>query len=66
MQTSKSVQTCVIIIQSIAMKTCVMFNIIVKKIKLKHPNLTQGRSQPLVAERAADFHGRAKKFKRKG
>jgi hypothetical protein len=29
-----------IIIQSIAMKTCVVFNIIVKKIKLKHPNLT--------------------------
>jgi hypothetical protein len=27
-------------IQSIAMKTCVVFNIIVKKIKLKHPNLT--------------------------
>jgi hypothetical protein len=24
----------------IAMKTCVVFNIIVKKIKLKHPNLT--------------------------
>jgi hypothetical protein len=30
----------IIIIQSIAMKTCVVFNIIVKKIKLKHPNLT--------------------------
>jgi hypothetical protein len=30
----------IIIIQSIAMKTCVLFNIIVKKIKLKHPNLT--------------------------
>jgi hypothetical protein len=31
-----------IIIQrvGIAMKTCVVFNIIVKKIKLKHPNLT--------------------------
>jgi hypothetical protein len=31
-----------IIIQGIdiAMKTCVMINIIVKKIKLKHPNLT--------------------------
>jgi hypothetical protein len=26
--------------QCIAMKTCVVFNIIVKKIKLKHPNLT--------------------------
>jgi hypothetical protein len=24
----------------IAIKTCVVFNIIVKKIKLKHPNLT--------------------------
>jgi hypothetical protein len=30
----------IIIIQGIAMKTCVVFNIIVKKIKLKHPNLT--------------------------
>jgi hypothetical protein len=30
----------IIIIQSIAMKTCVVFNIIVKKIKLKYPNLT--------------------------
>jgi hypothetical protein len=30
----------IIIIQSIAVKTCVVFNIIVKKIKLKHPNLT--------------------------
>jgi hypothetical protein len=30
----------IIIIQGIAMKTCVLFNIIVKKIKLKHPNLT--------------------------
>jgi hypothetical protein len=33
----------IIIIQDIdwiAMKTCVVFNIIVKKIKLKHPNLT--------------------------
>jgi hypothetical protein len=31
----------IIIIQSIAMKTCVLFNIIVKKIKLKSkPNLT--------------------------
>jgi hypothetical protein len=29
-----------IIIIHIAMKTCVVFNIIVKKIKLKHPNLT--------------------------
>jgi hypothetical protein len=31
-----------IIIQGIGivMKTCVVFNIIVKKIKLKHPNLT--------------------------
>jgi hypothetical protein len=29
----------IIIIQGIAMKTCVVFNI-VKKIKLKHPNLT--------------------------
>jgi hypothetical protein len=27
-------------IGGIAMKTCVVFNIIVKKIKLKHPNLT--------------------------
>jgi hypothetical protein len=30
----------IIIIQSIAMKTSVVFNIIVKKIKLKHPILT--------------------------
>jgi hypothetical protein len=32
----------IIIIQGIgiAMKTCVVFNIIFKKIKLKHPNLT--------------------------
>jgi hypothetical protein len=31
----------IIIIQGIAkLKTCVVFNIIVKKIKLKHPNLT--------------------------
>jgi hypothetical protein len=32
----------IIIIQGIdiAMKTCFVFNIIVKKIKLKHPNLT--------------------------
>jgi hypothetical protein len=30
----------IIIIQGIAMKTFVVFNIIVKKIKLKHPNLT--------------------------
>jgi hypothetical protein len=32
----------IIIIQGIgiAMKTCVVFNIIAKKIKLKHPNLT--------------------------
>jgi hypothetical protein len=30
----------IIIIQGIAMKTCVVFNIIVKKIKHKHPNLT--------------------------
>jgi hypothetical protein len=30
----------IIIIQSIAVKTCVVFNMIVKKIKLKHPNLT--------------------------
>jgi hypothetical protein len=32
----------IIIIQGIgiAMKTCIVFNIIVKKIKLKHPNLT--------------------------
>jgi hypothetical protein len=32
----------IIIIQGIGigMKTCVVFNIIVKKIKLKHPNLT--------------------------
>jgi hypothetical protein len=30
----------IIIIQSIAVKTCVVFNIIVKKIKHKHPNLT--------------------------
>jgi hypothetical protein len=30
----------IIIIQGIAMKTCVVFNNIVKKIKLKHPNLT--------------------------
>jgi hypothetical protein len=30
----------IIIIQSVAMKTCVVFNIIVKKIKPKHPNLT--------------------------
>jgi hypothetical protein len=30
----------IIIIQGIAMKTCVVFNIVVKKIKLKHPNLT--------------------------
>jgi hypothetical protein len=29
----------IIIIQGIAMKTCVVFNI-VKQIKLKHPNLT--------------------------
>jgi hypothetical protein len=31
-----------IIIQGIgiAMKTCVVFNVIVKKIKLEHPNLT--------------------------
>jgi hypothetical protein len=30
----------IIVIQSIAMKTSVVFNIFVKKIKLKHPNLT--------------------------
>jgi hypothetical protein len=30
----------IIIIRGIAMKTYVVFNIIVKKIKLKHPNLT--------------------------
>jgi urea transporter len=32
----------IIIIQGIgiAMKTCVVFNVIIKKIKLKHPNLT--------------------------
>jgi hypothetical protein len=30
----------IIIIQDRAMNTCVVFNIIVKKIKLKHPNLT--------------------------
>jgi hypothetical protein len=32
----------IIIIQGIgiAMKTCVVFNIIAKKIKLRHPNLT--------------------------
>jgi urea transporter len=32
----------IIIIQviGIVMKTCVVFNVIVKKIKLKHPNLT--------------------------
>jgi hypothetical protein len=30
----------IIIIQGIAMKTCIVFNIIIKKVKLKHPNLT--------------------------
>jgi hypothetical protein len=33
------------------MKTCVVFNIFVKKIKLKHPNLTsQILSVPLKAD----------------
>jgi hypothetical protein len=51
------------------MKKCMDFSgsdALKKKSRIPQKTSYQGRSQPLVAERAGDFHGRAKKFKRKG